>query len=333
VVLAGVLVFLLTADLAAYPGRSLNLQKVVNAADVVAVVEITDIRSLGTTGVVVDDNAVEAISDEASIRLVRRIKGSCPKQLTIQYYTTIEYVGLPGIDPGFQVVFLKRDSLHYEFADRHFPSVPARDSATSALQPEPNPEQAVIDELGSILASPDEPLEKKWKVMALGYSTQGYQSFVPYLRSGLTATTSPDLQFRIQLTLSARNDVSALSALTDSLVKGTLTEKEEEDFLGVVANNLKDSRTLPSVLRLARSEDTSTRRSAAQALWHIADRSALPTLESLLSDQDQMVRFYAVRALSTITQQNAWGPSSGAYEIEESTYLQHWLDWSKSQPQ
>jgi hypothetical protein len=82
---------------------------------------------------------------------------------------------------------------------------------------------------------------------------------------------------------------------------------------------------------LLRSSDESIREAAVEALWHIADPASVPILAKSLTDADEQVRFYAVRACSDIANETDWGgPGESEFHKHQQKYLSHWQQWAKS---
>ena len=98
----------------------------------------------------------------------------------------------------------------------------------------------------------------------------------------------------------------------------------------VVGTSVTNPAAVPPLSSLVHSPYSSTREAVIEAFWHIGTRSVAPTVASALTDSDQKVRYYAVRALAAVNGQPEWGPSIPEFDEHESKYIQHWLDYSKS---
>lgn len=317
----------------AYPGHPLRLQQLVDAANIIAVVDITNVQKTGQIVIGVDSNVVRANTYTSAARILRIIKGYCPDEISIESYAPLVFVGIPEMVTGVQMVFLKTENDRFVFADPHYPSLPALPSST----PQPgmaaaDPLQMVVGELGGVIASPAEPEQCKWAVFRIVYAIPTSDAFIANLRKGLD-TADVDLRYRIESELILRDDLSTLPNVEKSLLANYLPAEARKSFLFVISWRLNDPRAVPTLSRLLHSGDTEIRKAAAEGLWHIGAPSSLPDLVRALRDSDQEVRFYAVRGLSDIGKEPGWGGlSEKAFEEHEDKYVQHWLEWAQSQP-
>jgi hypothetical protein len=315
-----------------YPLQPLRLRQLVDASDVIAIADVTVAEGAGRINVDVDGNTLEAVPYQADVQPIRFLKGSGPQHIAVSFFTPLEYVGYPGVASSRQMVFLKfRDGL-YSFVDPHYPTLPVTASADVGA-PATDPLEGVIIELGKVLASPSEPAGKKWQVMSIAYALRSFPIYMSYLRAAVTAANQPDLKYRIQAELITRDDLTDLPTVGDLLLKGGLTDRQREMFLSAISNVLKDPRALPTLRRLLSSETLSVRRAAAEAMWHIGDPSEIKDLLRLLSDEDDRIRFCAVRGLAIAVNEPSWGPSPGEFEEHEDKYIQHWLEWAQARSQ
>jgi HEAT repeats len=223
---------------------------------------------------------------------------------------------------------LKREDTRYEFADRHFPSLPAVSGSVSEI--ESDPLQTVIGELGHVISSATATETQKRSVLARAYGIPNVNSFRSSLQAGLDVAENQDLKYRIQAELVSRGDLSALRSSIDLLLESTLDDAQRRMFLLVIANDVKTSESLPIIMQLLQSGDPLARRAVAEALWNIANPSTIPELARALQDPDREVQFYAVRALSDIANEPGWGgPSESEFQRHQQKYLTHWQDWTK----
>jgi hypothetical protein len=211
----------------------------------------------------------------------------------------------------------------------HFPAAPG-----SVSDIESDPLQAVVAELGRVISSPAAGQGQKYAVLARARGIPNVESFNLSLQAGLDTAENADLRYRIQAELISRDDLFELRPVVDLLLGNTLTEEQRQIFLLAIANNIKSSKSVPMITRLLCSTDLLSRRAVAEALWHIASSNAIPDLVRILQDPDQEVRFYAVRALSDIANEQGWGgPSESQFQDHQQEYLTHWQNWAKSQAQ
>jgi HEAT repeats len=313
----------------AYPGEHFQVRDLTERADVIAVVDISRIDDAGTTTITVDGQSLAANLHRADVHTQRCIKGACPSQFSLDFFTPEQFVGYPGIGLGHQIVFLKRRNSGYEFADRHYPSLPAASGPASGT--ESDPLRAVIAELGRVLSSPAATQAQKWAVLARAPGIPNVEPFKLSLQAGLDAADNSDLKYRIQAELIARDDLPQLRSSVDLLLTNALTSEQRQTFLLTIANSVKNPKALPEISRLLLSSDPVSRRAAAEVLWHIASPNPIPDLARILEDPDQEVRFYAVRGLSDIANEPGWGgPGESELQERQQEYLAHWRNWVES---
>jgi hypothetical protein len=316
----------------AYPGKHFHLQELVEEADVIAVVEISRIDNAGPVTIAVDGESLLADAHRADVNTERLIKGFCPNQFILDFFTPRQFVGYPGVGVGRQIIFLKRRDNRYEFADRHFPSLPAAPGTVSGI--ESDPLQEVVAELGRVVSSPAATQAQKWTVLVRASGIPNVESFKLSLQAGLSTAENADLKYKIQAELVSRGDCSQLSSLVELLISDALSNEQRQTLLLVIENSVKSPESLPMITRLLRSPDALSRRAAAEALWHIASPKEVPDLSRLLEDADREVRFYAVRALADIANEPGWGgPSESEFQEHQQEYLTHWQNWARSRTQ
>jgi hypothetical protein len=330
-ILTAILAFASSQMASAYPGKSFQLEQLVNASDVIAVVDLSNIQDLGTMNERINGNSITSEMHKANIRVLRRLKGLSTECAIVTFTTPGVFVGYPGVGPSVQIAFLKCQEDRCTFADRHFPTLPALSEIAAPIVPIANPVERVTAELGAVVSSKSASPSDKWKVLAKAYGVPKLASFTLALRLGLQNADDSDLKCRIEAALISRDDLSQLTVVKDSLLAGQLTHEQKELFLSVIANEVKDPEAAPALGSLLHSEDTATRRAAAEALWHSASASATPDLVRALQDQDEQVRFYAVRGLADINAQSNWGPSSEEFRENQQQYLSHWQEWAANQ--
>jgi HEAT repeats len=326
IALLGSLMFAI--DALAYLGRPLNLEQLVANADIIAVVDVSSVQKLGQVAIEVDGNNVRAYSYISAARLERTIKGRCSDQISIESYTPVAFVGIPQITTGVQMVFLKPEKDGFVFADAHYPSFPSVSGSNPPASE--NVVQKVIAELGAVIGSPTEAVEKKWEVFRIAYAIPTSEAFTVALRNGLGVAADVDLRSRIEAELISRDDLSSLPTVEKGLLTNAFTDRAREAFLFVIAHDIRDDRAAPTLCKLLHADDRVVRKASAEGLWHIASSSSVPDLVRALGDADQDVRFYVVRALAEIERQPAWGPSEAEFGEHERKYIDHWVEWSRS---
>jgi hypothetical protein len=325
----GTVLIICSTCLLAYPGKPFRLQELVEEAELIAVVDISKIDNMGSTSIEIGGKEIAANLDKAAVTVEQPLKGRCPDSFIVNFFTPQQFVGYPGVAVGRQIIFLKRRGDVYEFADRHFPTLPV--APGSVHEVESTPLVLVIEELGRVLSSTTATQAQKWTVLARARGIPNVESFKRSLRAGLNSADDADLKNRIQAELISRDDPSQLTVSVDSLLTGSLTDQQRQRLLLVIENDVKNPKSVPAITRLLRSHDPPSRRAAAEALWHTASSDAIPDLLRILQDPDQEVRFYAVRALSDIANEPGWGgPGESEFQEHQQQYLTHWQKWGEN---
>jgi hypothetical protein len=297
---------------------------------VIAIADITGIHEQGRMSVDVEGNRLSAVAYRADLKLFQALKGDCPVNFSIEFYTPTEFVGYPGLNTGLQMIFLKRSGETLLFTDRHYPTLPA----TKRAEPKgsdldvSNALDSVVATLGAVLASPTAAPSAKWEVLRVAYALPSSSSFMSSLRLASASATDPELKYRLVAELIARGDLADLPEVGELLLTHALTDTQAQRMLYVIANKLNDPKAVPTLRQLLRSGSTAARRSAAEGLWHVANSATTPDLVRALQDPDTDVRYYAVRGLADINREPAWGPSVSAFRENEAKYLTYWLDWA-----
>lgn len=310
----------------AYPGERFNLPELVDQSDVIALATVSGIHQLGKTSIVVSGQPVGAIENDARVQIEWLFKGNCPDELSLRFLVPNVFIGFRGVAIGRQIIFLKRRNDIYEFADAHYPSVPAAPGTPNVRYPDAV--QALADELGRVLSSQTSPLNDKWTVLAFAYGIPNSNTFNSHLHELLLNTTDVEVRIRIEAELVARGDTSGLEQASRLLLGGTLTNDQKEILLLAIRNHALSPEAVPTLAPLMSSPDVSVRRAVAEGLWHSASVSGVSLFSKMLEDSDNEVRFYAVRGLSEIANDPGWGgPSESEFHEHEGKYVSHWQEW------
>jgi hypothetical protein len=315
-----------------YPVRALQLGKLMDASECVAVIDVASISQEGRISIDVNGHTVDASANTIQAKLLRIIKGPCPDQVTIKSYTPDRFVGSPGLKRGPQIAFLRLSEGRLVFADRNYPSLPAlMGSSTVASGIPAAPIDRVVAELAAVLSSPAASASDKFEVLAVSYALPSSVVMTSSLRVAMTTTAVPAQQNIIEAELIRRGDVQAVESVTSRILASQLSADAQAMFLQVIASHLTEAKAAPSVIRLLESGNVEVRRAAAEALWHIADVADSQVLTNCLSDPDMRVRYYAVRGLADIHHQPQWGPTEQLFDRDPAHYLDHWSKWGKTQ--
>jgi hypothetical protein len=314
--------------------RNLRIDDLVKAADVIAIVEISDVKLIGAAQpILYHDQMLQSQAYEANLRVKRFLKGTAREGISVSYALPTSFVGYRGLQRGIRIVFLRRERGNYSPVDPYYPDFPALISIPASERSQPTDGDfaaAVIREMVAVIASPSSSFAEKSQILQVEYALPVRDDVVAAFREGLSYAAEPELRQRLQGELIRFGDITELPSVVHLLLTDTAASDQRMWLLYVVANRVSDRRAIPAIQPLLRSGDTSLRKAAVEALWHIADPTAIPELLKSLDDPDQDVRFYAVRALSEIANEPGWGgPGESQFQEHQQEYLTHWRNWVK----
>jgi HEAT repeat protein len=142
--------------------------------------------------------------------------------------------------------------------------------------------------------------------------------------------SSGDFRLTVAKALVAHDDIAGLETIAEVLSQpGGLSQNMLTNLAGSLSG-LKDSRAIPALAKLIKSNNSDVRRSAAVGLRQTASPAALAPLSELLDDADPTIRYYAVAGLGEITRQNDWAPAFGEFKQDETKYLTYWRHWAQA---
>lgn len=315
--------------------RNLRIDDLVNAADVIAIAEVADVKVVGNAQPIRFQDqllAAKAYSAELSIRAI--LKGSVANRITVRYALPVAFVGYSGLHDGIRLVFLKRDAGNYSLADPYYSDFPATMAHSGSDGPPVagSLATAVVSEMLSVVASPNASLSEKSEILRVDYALPSNDAVTLALKEALPNAAEPDFRQRLQGELIRFGDVSELPSVAHLLLTNQATENQRRWLLYVIANRVNDRRAIPALKPLIQATDNSLREAAFEALWHIADATTVPDLARALQDPDEQIRFYSVRALSDIVNELGWGgPSEPEFREHQEKYLTHWKEWASNE--
>lgn len=309
---------------------SLDLDALTRAADVIAAGRIAEIHGEGSVTLEAAGSSVAARQMLAHLDVERMIHGQAPGGgIFFRFALPDGPIGYGGIQAGqFGVFFLRKATQGYEVLNPYYPFVvaaPGGPEGTGNYVDQVTAEVAHV--FDSATATPDMRLQAVLVLRTLQ---------TPLAARGLkAAATGPDLRARAWAlaALLARNDITLLdSALELMLSRDPRIDQNLKDVVAFgLRDGVKDRQAIPALARLLLAKDVSLRRSAAAALRSTQDTAAIEPLKLALFDSDQQVRYLAVVGLGEITRQDDWTPSVDYFNQNETRFLQHWREWSKSQ--
>jgi len=313
---------------------NLGIDNLVNASDLIAIVDVLEVSDIGPAPPLSfrgRDLSAETYDAELAVKNI--IKGSTTGRVRVKYVLPESFIGYQGLRRGMRLVFLRKEGANYTTTDPYYPDLPAIATAPeSYVRIEPGEyARSVVREMLAVIASDSATLAQKSEILRVAYALPSNAEVVTAFKSGVATAKDPELEQRLQGELIRLGDISELPKIVHTLASHLATENQRVWLLYVVGNDLKNPLAIPALEPLLSSNDNSNREAAAQALWHIADSSALPVLARMLNDTDDQVRFYAVRACADIANEYGWGgPGEEEFHEHEQKYLTHWQDWIKS---
>ncbi|MFY9909810.1 MAG: HEAT repeat domain-containing protein [Candidatus Sulfotelmatobacter sp.] len=313
--------------------ENLSIDRLVSASDLIAIADVLDVSDVGPAPPLVfrgQKLSAEAYNVELTVTDI--IKGSATGRVLVKYALPASFVGYQGLHRGVRLVFLRKGDTGYTVADPYYPDLPAVGMAPesySKLEPG-DYARSVVREMLAVIASDSATPAQKSEILRVAYALPSNAEAISAFKSGVAAARDPELEQRLQGELIRLEDISELPKVAHTLVGDLATENQRVWLLYVVGNDLKSPLAIPALEPLLRSNDNSNREAGAEALWHIADPSALPSIAKALQDPDEQVRFYAVRACADIANEPDWGgPGEAEFHQHEQKYLTHWEDWIK----
>ncbi len=318
--------------------RNLHIDALAEASDVIAVADVLDVKATGAAPpILFHDQQLQARAYACDLHVRRIIKGTIAESVTVKYALPTSFVGYRGLQRGTRIVFLRREEGWYAPVDPYYPDFPAVLSVpgSKGSQAAANDYATlVVREMVAVIASATASPAEKSQILQVEYALPSNEEVVAAFREGLATTPGPELRERLQGDLIGFGDMNELPRVARLLLTNSATANQKTWLLYVIGNRVKGRSAIPELGPLLRSEDSSMREAAVEALWHIADPVAVPELLRGLRDPDQRVRFYAVRALSDIANEPGWGgPGESEFQEHQQEYLTHWQNWAQNRAQ
>lgn len=324
---AALLSFVATVVLFATPIPVLDVQQLIDEADLIVVGNVQKLEDRGNTTVDLSGQRIPARSFVAAIVADRVLKGSADAAtVQVRFAVTNVPTGQRRITPDmYALFFLKSAGAGYSLVSPYYPSVPA---VPVAALDGATPSDRVANVLAAVIdAAGADPRIKITTVHAL--KTVKSSTAVEALRKTLSRAEG-DLRLSASAALLELNDITGLQVAEDALLSESGPRNE------ILAHNLRygisvlsDPNAIPSLARLLKSADERTRRAAASALRRVRSAETTSILAAALDDADWEVRYYAVIALAEIAGENAWRPDMDTFRRSEAKYLAYWKDRSR----
>jgi HEAT repeats len=163
-------------------------------------------------------------------------------------------------------------------------------------------------------------------------ATVAKSSAGPVLQAAITSAPSMHSRMAITAALVRLGEFSSLAGVESQMLSSQAPFHAARRLLAQSMFSVQ-SPPVTSVALLTpwlRAQDVEVRRAAAYVLSDVGSREAVAPLRDLaLADADQMVRYYAVSGLASVTGRGHI-PSLQTYRAAESRYLTDWKNWGKS---
>ena len=316
----------LSAISSARPVGPLNLKELVGQSEVIVLGRMVVIHEV--TPSQGDGLANRPPARQAEVEVFTTIKGDLDsRHVTVTYDPLYGALGSPAAaDTAVHIYFLKKNPDGYSFTSKDYNALPANADVNLVAD---DPLGQVIAAEGSFVQSPQAELAyKRMALFALG--TCKDPRAVRALSESLATASAPALRWEIVVELAGLGDENGLLIASQALAHppADLTEQTLHNLAVGVRDNARDATLIPSLGGMLKSRDEKTREAAAEALRKIGTQSTLKLLASVLSDEDQQVRYQAVAGLSEITGDRDHHPSMTAFAQDENSYMQYWKVWA-----
>jgi len=312
---------------------ALRVDQLVHDSDVVAIVSVERIDDAGAITTELNGQPLPANAFVAQADVLEVIKGMCAEKITIRYelLSTGIYAGLP--QRVRSVAFLRSAGGEFRFTSPFYPTLPAdpKPEPSAEKSPEPDATERVVAELGKALISSESTVSDKNFILLHAQGVpKSSRAFAEALKTAEKRENNIDLRYRMIAELIGRDDVSELGHAKEWLLSTVLTPGQREMFSYAIGERLSNPLAAPSISELIRSPYTVTRRAAARALWRIGDRTTVGSLAVALQDNDNDVRYYAVRGLAVMNNEPEWDPSIPEFSENGIRYVHHWTEWAQA---
>lgn len=307
-----------------------RVDDIVNSADLIVIADVNEIRELGPgQPVMFRDQYSQAYVYSAHLSVQRTLKGRAIDEVTVRYSIPLNSATYRGLMPGTRMVFLRHTGDRYDLADPYYSNFPATLEADDDARSD-DITQLVLNNLLAVLASSAVSVADKREILLEDYALPSNEKTRAALRKALSVSADQEFSQRLMGELIRLGDLTQLAEAVNLLATDSANQNGRVSLLYAIRDGIKDARAIPELEPLLSSPDDALREAAAQALWHIASTDAIPALAQKLEDSDEMVRFYAVRGLADIANEDGWGgPTEGEFRDHEQKYLAHWRQWAR----
>ncbi len=306
---------------------ALDLRSLVDAADIIAVGQITQITDTGKMPMNIRGHDMLVSVMKVQIRVDKVIKGNSEANIEFQLPLP-EGMGYRSVPrDSYRLVFLKQEAGHLKPASPYYPSFPAVSDYSVRGG---SPFEAVTGEIAAVLRSPHAPDSDKteaiWRGLRWDLRTRELDVIKQALQFAAVQDANVSVRMSAVATLLAQNDLSVLPLAEQALSStgSALPDDLRQNLSSSISEGVKGDAAVPTLTRLLANPDVRVRRGATMALRNTKTKRAIKGLTLALDDSDNKVRYYAVIGLAETTGEKGWRPSEEMFKSNENQYLQHW---------
>jgi len=314
-----VLIALATAPAFAVPIPSLDLVKLFDSADVVAMGRIVDIYDAAVTTIDTVNGSHLARQISGTMAVDQYLKGTAnAEELHFTFALPDEPIGYGSVTPGtYRMLFLRRAGESFEVASVFYPALVAQPTSIGVSK---SGLEGVVAVLRTVILQDDASTDDRVSAVNALASTNA-QSSQASLEAGL-AVSNVAVRLRSAAALLMLGNLRGLSLVEAALLSPNRPSDEIAVTLrGAIALGTRDAAAVPVLGRLVGAADVETRRAASFALSRVSSPDAAAALITRFNDSDFEVRYNAVRGVSRALGEVSLTPSEEDFRLDESFHV------------
>ena len=315
----------------AYPTGPLDVQRLLNSADLAVVGRVTEVRELASTSLQYGGNRYAGQSLVANIQVDETIKGEELGSLEIRFENAqVPGVGIygPQLSPDqYSLFFLTKKGSGWILPSTAYSVLPAGTQSCPASAGQPSsPQDRVLLHLTQVLCSPNSSY-----TISVIELLRDYQSpfIIATLKSVAMTEDASDVDTQIAAiaNLISRKETSVFPKAEWAILQDTRPAPyfPRSNLLGALAFD-GSPEALAILEKALKMKDAGMRTSVAQALGLGRNQQATDLLISALRDPQHAVQVAAIDSLGNITKQYDWQVIADKHTFSEC--LQHWREFA-----
>jgi hypothetical protein len=325
------------------PGCPARLSTIPNIADLteksrlIVVGEVIRVDTVGKDSLPYNGAEFPALSRRAELRVDATLKGAATSgtiRIVYPENETFEDGPLTNalIVGAYSMLFLIERDEGYGFAESAQSTMPmSRDLAALPYPAGPDTYTRVLQYLATALFSMQATTQERLQSI-FTFDLERGQAATDLFRSALAGpAASEDHELRLQLlaALVRRRDTSVLPEFTVALFAPSESKYVDAQQNMVLAlQQIDGNLALPILARVLHESPPGVRANAAMALKLAPRDGAIDALLTGLDDPDPTTRFQVMEALSALTRQGKWVPSSPTPDASWSRCVDHWKEFA-----